>query len=576
MLAAARELGGSVAGLEAAEAAGLVELAPGQVAFRHPLTRSVVLARAAPGERRAAHRAYAAALDPASERAAWHAAAGTLEPDEGVAGALAAAAEAAGGRGGHAAAAAALEQAARLTPDPPRRAQRLRQAADAAWLAGDGPRALALLDDAAPLGAARPRAERAEAAHLRGRVLARRGPVPLAVRTLAEGAEAVAAADPAKAAEMLAEAGFATLYGDSPAADMEQLGRRAVALVPAGEPRARGLAATALGAKLVLQGRAEAAEWLAEAATLAETTAALREDPRLAALVGVPAAFLRSGPDAYEPLARAIALARERGATGVLPFALFYLGVGMLASPRWAEAATHFEEALRLAGEAGLRVDAVAALAALTRLEARRGAPQAAEHARTALGLAREFGIPFFEAWALHAQGELALGAGDLDAARAAFEAKAAVLAEHELRDPDLSPARGARGAARARGRGARRGGRRARGRRGQGPAVGARARPPRRSPSPRPTTPSRSRPTPRRSSSTGRRTTSTSAPAPSCASASACAGPAGAPTRASRCAPRSPRSTRSGRSRGRSAPAPSCGRPARPPGAATRPRSTS
>ncbi len=149
MLAAARELGGSVAGLEAAEAAGLVELAPGQVAFRHPLTRSVVLARAAPGERRAAHRAYAAALDPASERAAWHAAAGTLEPDEGVAGALAAAAEAAGGRGGHAAAAAALEQAARLTPDPPRRAQRLRQAADAAWLAGDGPRALALLDDPA-------------------------------------------------------------------------------------------------------------------------------------------------------------------------------------------------------------------------------------------------------------------------------------------------------------------------------------------------------------------------------------------------------------------------------------------
>ena len=446
VLAAARELGGSVAGLEAAEAAGLVELAPGQVAFRHPLTRSVVLARAAPGERRAAHRAYAAALDPASERAAWHAAAGTLEPDEGVAGALAAAAEAAGGRGGHAAAAAALEQAARLTPDPARRAQRLRQAADAAWLAGDGPRALALLDDAAPLlGDGAPLdaavAERAEAAHLRGRVLARRGPVPLAVRTLTEGAEAVAAADPAKAAEMLAEAGFATLYGDSPAADMEQLGRRAVALVPAGEPRARGLAATALGAKLVLQGRAEAAEWLAEAATLAETTAALREDPRLAALVGVPAAFLRSGPDAYEPLARAIALARERGATGVLPFALFYLGVGMLASPRWAEAATHFEEALRLAGEAGLRVDAVAALAALTRLEARRGAPQAAEHARTALGLAREFGIPFFEAWALHAQGELALGAGDLDAARAAFEAKAAVLAEHGLLDPDLSPA---------------------------------------------------------------------------------------------------------------------------------------
>ncbi len=400
-----------------------------------------MLARAVPADRRAAHRAYAAALDGPrdAERRAWHAAAGTLEPDEAVAGALDGVAEAAGARGGHAAAAAALEHAARLTPEPPRRAERLRRAADEAWLAGDGPRALVLLDDAAPLPAAGP--ERAEAAHLRGRVLARRGPVPLAIDTLHRGAEAIAAEDPAKAAAMLGEAAFATLYGPSPAADIEQLGRRALALAPVADPRARGLAATALGAGLVMQGRGEAARWLDEAAALAETTPALREDPRTAALVGVPAAFLRSGPEAYEPLARAIALARERGATGVLPFALFYLGVGMAASPRWAEATAHFEEALRLAGEAGLRVDAVASLAGLARLEARRGDPRAAEHARTALGLAREFGTPFFETWALHAEGELALGAGDPEVARAAFEAKAAVLVEHEMRDPDLSPA---------------------------------------------------------------------------------------------------------------------------------------
>jgi DNA-binding CsgD family transcriptional regulator len=431
--------GAGLAGLEAAEAAGLVTLAPGRVAFRHPLTRTVLLARAAPADRRAAHRAYAAALDADPERRAWHLAAGTLEPDEGVAGALAAAADAAASRGGHAAAAAALEQAARVTPESARKAERLRRAAEAAWLAGDGPRALALLDDAAPVPAAAP--EQAEVAHLRGRVLARRGPVPLAVETLDRGAEAIASEDPAKAAEMLAEAAFASLYGPQPAADVERLGRRALALVPAGEPRARGLAASMLGGGLVMQGDAEASRWLDEAATLTETTPALRDDPRIAALVGVPAAFLRSGPDTYVPLARAIALARERGAVGALPIALFYLGVGMLASPRWAEAAAHFEEALRVAGEAGLRVDAVAALSGLTRLEARRGDPRAAEHARTALGLAREFGTPFFEAWALHAQGEIALGAGELDAAAKAFEAKAALLAEHGMRDPDLSPA---------------------------------------------------------------------------------------------------------------------------------------
>src|SRR3954468_4220309 len=121
VLAAARALGGSVAGLEAAEADGLVELGAGRVAFRHPLVRSVVLARSAPAERRAAHRAYAAALGPEvrSERRAWHGAAGALQADEAVAAALATAAVAAGERGGHAAAAAAVEAAWRLGPEAP-------------------------------------------------------------------------------------------------------------------------------------------------------------------------------------------------------------------------------------------------------------------------------------------------------------------------------------------------------------------------------------------------------------------------------------------------------------------------
>ena len=59
VLGAARAAGGSLAGLEEAEAAELVDLAAGRIAFRHPLVRSVVLARAAPADRRAAHRAYA-------------------------------------------------------------------------------------------------------------------------------------------------------------------------------------------------------------------------------------------------------------------------------------------------------------------------------------------------------------------------------------------------------------------------------------------------------------------------------------------------------------------------------------
>ena len=441
VLGAARDLGGSLAGLEAAEAAGLVSLAAGRAAFRHPLVRSAVLARAAPADRRATHRAYALALDPvaASERRAWHMAAATLEADETVAESLVAAAVSAGERGGHAAAAAAFEQAARLSPAPPRRAARLRRAADEAWLAGDGPRALALLDEAAPIAVGV--AEGAEAGHLRGRVLARRGPVPLAISVLQESAESIAEEQPAKAAEMLAEAAYAALHGPSAAEAMDRLARRAVELAPQDDPRARCLAAIAMGASLVLGGRPGAADWLAEAAALIDATPDLRDDVRLAALLGVPATFLRAQRAGYQPLVRVVALARERGAVGVLPFALFYLGMGALGSPRWAEAGAHFEEALRLAGETGLRVDAVTSLVGLARLEARRGDAAALEHAQRALALAREFGMPFFEAGALHAQGDVAWERGDLAGAVTAFEAKAAVIAQHGMRDPDLSPA---------------------------------------------------------------------------------------------------------------------------------------
>ncbi len=57
--------------LEAAEAEGLVVLAPGRVEFRHPLVRSAVLAAAGDAVRRRAHRALADAL-PSGERRALH------------------------------------------------------------------------------------------------------------------------------------------------------------------------------------------------------------------------------------------------------------------------------------------------------------------------------------------------------------------------------------------------------------------------------------------------------------------------------------------------------------------------
>jgi DNA-binding CsgD family transcriptional regulator len=143
---AADQLGVAPEAAGPAEAAGMITLgAP--VTFRHPLLRSAIYRAASAEERRNAHRALAAATDPAldPDRRAWHLADATLAPDEDVASELERSAERARARGGLAAAAAFLERAARLTPEPARRAERDLTAAQTKHDAGAPDGALALL-----------------------------------------------------------------------------------------------------------------------------------------------------------------------------------------------------------------------------------------------------------------------------------------------------------------------------------------------------------------------------------------------------------------------------------------------
>jgi AAA ATPase domain len=120
-----------------AETAGLIDLGA-RVRFRHPLIRSAVYQAASAGDRRAAHRALAAATDPGvdPDRRAWHRAHAAARPDEAVAAELEGSASRAQARGGAAAAAAFLQRAAELTPDPARRATRSLAAAQAKFDAG--------------------------------------------------------------------------------------------------------------------------------------------------------------------------------------------------------------------------------------------------------------------------------------------------------------------------------------------------------------------------------------------------------------------------------------------------------
>jgi DNA-binding CsgD family transcriptional regulator len=131
---------------DAAQAAGLIELGA-RIRFRHPLVRAAAYRCASTEVRTVVHQALADAtdgvLDP--DRRAWHRAQATRLPDGEIAAELEQSADRAQSRGGLLAAAALLERAARLTPEPARRAERELAAASRKRGGGALDAALALL-----------------------------------------------------------------------------------------------------------------------------------------------------------------------------------------------------------------------------------------------------------------------------------------------------------------------------------------------------------------------------------------------------------------------------------------------
>jgi hypothetical protein len=146
---AAERLGIPAAAAAPAVDAGLVEFGA-RVRFRHPLLRSASYRAASVADRQAVHGALAEATDPetAPERRAWHRAQAAAGPDEEVAAELERSAGRAQARGGLAAAAAFLERSALLTADPARRAGRMLAAAQAQLQAGAFGTALELVTNA--------------------------------------------------------------------------------------------------------------------------------------------------------------------------------------------------------------------------------------------------------------------------------------------------------------------------------------------------------------------------------------------------------------------------------------------
>ena len=408
--------GTNPAAFEECEDAGLLAIQDGQVTFSHPLVRSAVYQQATAAERRAAHRALADGFaddGKYAERRAWHSAAASVAPDEEVADLLEHAAAAASSRRGHVAAAGMFERAARLTPENEPRARRLYLAAHSAWVAGQGDRALQLLDDATSVGA--DDLTGADITYLQGRIDLRRNAAGDVVGRLVAEAGRVEPLDASRAGAMLATAAAA-----APADARLELARRAASLT-AGRDDAADLLASLVLARALLKAdeAAEAHDLLAHARATLTANRDLRHDPEL--ILAAVETLAGLGPDGhalFRELLDEVTAAARAHAIVVLPRALLQTAWLDFETGRWTDASLTFFEAARLADEIGLERERIAATAGNGLIDALRGrvteARTAAEQLVGAGGAAARI------------LGLAALGTGDTDAAIAQFQAAAA------------------------------------------------------------------------------------------------------------------------------------------------------
>lgn len=149
ILAAANQMGCSLADLDETEKVNILQVSSGRIRFRHPLLRSVVLHASSLAERLETHKVLGATLQ--SDGGAWHRASASLSRDEAVAVELESVADRAAGRGARPEAAVLLRRAAILTPDGAKEVGRLLRSADLARQAGLTDAASATLQEAAVL-----------------------------------------------------------------------------------------------------------------------------------------------------------------------------------------------------------------------------------------------------------------------------------------------------------------------------------------------------------------------------------------------------------------------------------------
>jgi DNA-binding CsgD family transcriptional regulator len=366
---AAGSLGLDMAAANPAVDAGLLKIGR-RVEFAHPLIRSAAYRTSAAHDRQRAHRGLAEATDAATDpdRRAWHRAHAAAGPDEQIAAELERSVGRAQARGGVAAAAAFLQRAVALTVEPARRTERALAAAQASLDAGAFGAALGLLDTvkAGPLDEFQCAREELVRAHLAFTSDLGSDAAPL----LLKAARRVEPFD----LDLARETYLAAWSADSIAGQLTGGGVgpeicRAIQSLPPTNGEARSLDLLLDGiALLATDGHVVAASTLQRAAT---------------ALIDIPVDdVLRWGwmaTDAKgvvwdiegmrEISARQVQLVRDAGALGQLPLHLWRLGVATASIGDFAGAASLIAESDSIAAATGSQIAPYAAL----RLAALRG-----------------------------------------------------------------------------------------------------------------------------------------------------------------------------------------------------------
>lgn len=353
LLTAARDRAG-LADLAAAERVGLVELAEGAdiVLFRHPLTRSAVVALAGPDERRGAHETLAGALVDEPDRHAWHLARATLGPDDHVAAALDGVARRNRRRGDAGGAIAALLRAAELSVAGPERARRLAEAAYVgALIAGDLRDVPRLLAEAMRTGGGQAGSLSAAVAAAHHLVLSGDGDIDTAHRLLVAAIEAQPQpydADDDTLVEALNTLGWINYFGGRAelwAPFHDALGR----FHPRTPERLALLEATFADPARITLGDLDRLD--AAIAALNHQT-----DPVQVARVGLASMFLDRLPHCREALQRLYRDGHDRRATTLSLHALSLLGLDHFAAGEWDRVRVLAAEHVRLSEQHNYRL----------------------------------------------------------------------------------------------------------------------------------------------------------------------------------------------------------------------------